>query len=318
MKNSSMEIIELNDYNEYDEIINNYHCFNRAEFSYINKSKIDNIVFLVFRDNKIRGGIVGGIKNNTFFSPFSAPFGGFTYNKKDIKIQQIEDMIMLLDKWCKKNKIEYIYITLPPEIYDTNFISKTINTFYRNKYTIENVELNYYFDTQNIKDEDDYLSIISYAARKSLKRSFREELFFMKAKTIDEITEAYGIIKINRAERGYPLRMDFEDIISTDKIIKKDFFIVKKENISVGAAVVYHVTTKVVQVVYWGDIPSYSNYRGINFLSYKLFEYYKNNGIKYIDVGPSTENSIPNYGLCEFKENLGCDITPKYIFKKKL
>jgi len=40
--------------------------------------------------------------------------------------------------------------------------------------------------------------------------------------------------------------------------------------------------------------------------------------MRYIDIGPSTENSIPNYGLCEFKESIGCDISPKYTFYKYL
>jgi len=316
---NSLEIIELNDSTEYDKIINSYHCFNKAEFSYINRNKTDHIVYLIFKDKKkTRGGIVGGIKNNTFYFPFSAPFGGFSYNNNDIKIQQIENMVMLLEKWCRSNGIENIFITLPPEIYDTTFISKTINTCYRNDYILENIELNYYFDTKNIQNQDNYLEIIPYSARKSLKRSLRENLLFIQAKTLDETKEAYDIIKINRTAKGYPLRMDFEDIISTNKIIKKDFFIVKKEMTSIGAAVVYHITNTIVQVVYWGDIPTYSKYRVINFLSYKLFEYYRNIGIKYVDVGPSTENSIPNYGLCEFKENIGCDVVPKYIFKKIL
>jgi hypothetical protein len=39
-------------------------------------------------------------------------------------------------------------------------------------------------------------------------------------------------------------------------------------------------------------------------------------GMKFVDIGPSTENSIPNYGLCEFKESIGCTVVNKYSFKK--
>ena len=56
----------------------------------------------------------------------------------------------------------------------------------------------------------------------------------------------------------------------------------------------------------------------MNFLSFHVFQYYKNQGIEIVDIGPSTENSIPNYGLCEFKESIGCDILIKTEFYKKL
>ena len=62
----------------------------------------------------------------------------------------------------------------------------------------------------------------------------------------------------------------------------------------------------------------YSNLRPMNFLSYSIFKFYKDLGIRYIDVGPSTENSIPNYGLCEFKESIGCQIFPKYTLEKEI
>ena len=56
----------------------------------------------------------------------------------------------------------------------------------------------------------------------------------------------------------------------------------------------------------------------MNFLAYHVFNFYKKNGIKVIDIGPSTENSIPNHGLCEFKESIGCDISPKHSFCLKI
>jgi len=78
---------------------------------------------------------------------------------------------------------------------------------------------------------------------------------------------------------------------------------------------VFHVSSVVVQVVYWGDLPEYAHLKTMNFLSYKLFEYYTGTNIHVIDIGPSTENSIPNFGLCEFKESVGCEITNKLTFQ---
>jgi lipid II:glycine glycyltransferase (peptidoglycan interpeptide bridge formation enzyme) len=73
-----------------------------------------------------------------------------------------------------------------------------------------------------------------------------------------------------------------------------------------------------VQVIYWGDIPEFSKYKTMNFLSFNIFEHYKKSGLKIVDIGPSTENSIPNYGLCEFKESIGCSIAAKVTFSNLL
>ena len=56
----------------------------------------------------------------------------------------------------------------------------------------------------------------------------------------------------------------------------------------------------------------------MNYLSFSVFEYYKKLGIHIVDIGPSSEDSVPNHGLCEFKESIGCDIIPKFKFVKKL
>jgi hypothetical protein len=56
----------------------------------------------------------------------------------------------------------------------------------------------------------------------------------------------------------------------------------------------------------------------MNFLSYKIFEFYKKTGIRIVDIGPSTENSVPNHGLCEFKESIGCDISTKFTYRKEI
>jgi hypothetical protein len=36
-----------------------------------------------------------------------------------------------------------------------------------------------------------------------------------------------------------------------------------------------------------------------------------------VHIGIATENSVPNYGLCEFKESIGCKMAPKYTYYKK-
>jgi lipid II:glycine glycyltransferase (peptidoglycan interpeptide bridge formation enzyme) len=140
---------------------------------------------------------------------------------------------------------------------------------------------------------------------------------FKVCKTQEEEAIAFAIIKKNREVRGFPLRMTWEQIEETIKVIKADFFLLYNDSKeTIASAMVFHINSKVVQVVYWGDLPEFSHLKTMNFLSYKIFEYYQDSTVEIIDIGPSTEDSIPNYGLCEFKESIGCDITTKLIVSK--
>jgi lipid II:glycine glycyltransferase (peptidoglycan interpeptide bridge formation enzyme) len=157
---------------------------------------------------------------------------------------------------------------------------------------------------------------LSRNARKNLNRAKTVPFEFVRLNARDDaqVARAYEVIKTNRESRGYPLRMSLDDVLRTIRIIDADFFVLTLDGVDVAAAQVFHVADGIAQVVYWGDVPGYGEMRPMNMLSYCLFEHYRNNGIKVLDIGPSTEHGEPNYGLCEFKENLGCEISLKHTF----
>ena len=312
-----MEIIEVTSKDYANSIQQTYHVFATAGFNELNRHKCDHIHFLLFKDKKVRLGIIGGVKNNIFFSPFSAPFGGFSFVKNDIKIQFIDQALKLLQIWSKEKSLAAIQITLPPSIYEQSFISKITNSFYRSHFKTSKIDLNYSFNTANFGS--DYANLIWRNARKNLNAAIEHNFIFNVCKTLKDKKMAYSIIQKNREARGFPLRMTWEDIESTIAFINADFFNLYDNSQQVlASAMIYHVSSNIVQVVYWGDLPEFSHLKTMNFLTYKIFEHYKGANIELIDIGPSTEDSIPNFGLCEFKESIGCDISSKLTFSKKI
>ena len=109
--------------------------------------------------------------------------------------------------------------------------------------------------------------------------------------------------------------MTYEDVIGTTHVIPADFFILQHGYDDMAAAQVFHVTDKIYQVIYWGDLRGFSSLRPMNLLAYRIFEHYHKQGIEILDIGPSTEDSIPNYGLCCFKESIGCRSSLKLSFE---
>ena len=312
-----MEVLEVGA-GEFARVVElPYHVFGSAAFNDLNRERAEEVFYLLFREGKFRLGIVGGKKEHGFFSPFSAPFGGFSFISSNIRLQYIEEAVKSLALWAGERNFDSISITLPPSFYDDAFISKQVNCLWRLGFQIAKVDLNYSFCLEEF--DDHYSEKIWYNARKNLRIAMEADLQFISCHTTEEKTEVYHIIQKNRESRGFPLRMTLDQVLDTTRTIPADFFIVKDPSgNSIASAIVFHVAPDVVQVIYWGDLHEYGKLKTMNFLSYRVFEHYSQQGMKRVDLGPSTDQSVPNYGLAEFKESIGCTIDPKFTFTSNL
>lgn len=303
---------------QFTSIVKNpFHIFGSAAFNELNKSKVERVFYLIFKDSKYRMGLVVGKSGTAAASPFSAPFGGFMPLYDDVKLQTIEESVDCLSGWIKDKGLTKIKITLPPPIYFESYLAKVVNVFYRKSFVTTQIELNYHYDLN--KFSESYSDSIWRNARKNLNQALANDLSFTRCDTEDQKKEAYQVIQHNRTVRGVPFRMSWQQIMQTAEIIPADFFLVTEhEQKAIAAAIVFRVAHKIVQVIYWGDLPEFSNLKTMNFLSFKVFEFYKKENYRFIDIGYSTVDSIPNYGLCEFKESIGCDMQPKLVFEKEV
>lgn len=310
-----MEILEVTPEVFDATFPNPNHIFNSGAFSKLNESRFEKVYYLIFKDTKTRLGIILGLRDQVLLSPFSATFGGFEFGNEDVKLYQIDSTLQSLFNWAKAKKYTGIKIIPPPFFYKEDFLVKVTNCMYRAGFETQNIELNYHFQTANLSET--YEADIWYNAKKNLKKANSFGLIFEKLHA-NQGKLAYDIIAQNRSERGFPLRLTWEQLVNTMSVIPMDFFLVKTATQTIGAAIVYHIAPSIVRIIYWGDLPQFSEYKTMNFLSYQLFKYYKEQGIKMIDIGHSTVDSVPNNGLCEFKESIGCSIGLLYEFYKKL
>jgi hypothetical protein len=301
---------------DWDEIIREpWHCFASAQFNTLNAEKAERVHYLLFRDSKYRLGLVAGENQGTLVSPFSAPFGGYVPMYDDVKIQSIEEAVDITEQWAVTSGLKKIMLTLPPPIYNERFLSKVLNVLHRRNFNIEATELNFHFDLSG-----EYKNALWKNARKNLNVSLDSNLAFRQCIRESEKEIAYNIISLNRNVKGRPLRMSLQDVLATNDIIPIDFFVVSTaEKLDIASAVVFQAAPKIALVVYWGDVPDFPHLKAMNFLSFKIFEYYKAKGFLFVDIGTANEsNSEPNYGLAEFKESLGCNIQPKVTLVKKI
>lgn len=309
-----MEIIEITA-QEYEKTVGqDIPVFSRKDFLELNSKKVDKIYYLVGKDSKRRFAFAVGSKNNEWLAPFSAPFSNIVLLKKNITIDQIWSFIIALNLFAKAENAQSINICLPANTYNEQTNVRLINALLGNGYKMLYCDVNYSLNLNNIC-LDNYATSINQKARRNLKIALNNNLQLIHCDSFEDKSKAYDIIKKNREYRGFPLRMTKAQLMETIQIVDHDFFIVKVNNTELAAAVVYHTMSDVAQVVYWGNLPETERYKPINYLAFKLIEFYKKQDFKLLDIGTSTEEGIPNYGLCTFKESVGCNASMKARFK---
>ena len=307
-----MDIIDISAEEYCDVVRKPFSRFETSDFVELNKHKVSEIKYFLFRNNKVRFALVGGNQDGVLKFPFSASYSILSVLSNSNPISYYYESLQSLIDYAKSNGIKQIVFNTPPMSYDVSHITKMNNALLGVGFAISSCDINFEFNLIHY-DESSYRNNMHYNARKNYQTACNANLFFEKS---NDFELAYDIIRINRQERGFPLRMTLEEVKKTSEIIPTDLFVVKtSEGTAIASAIVHHLKEKIVRVVYWGNTEAGYKLRPVNFLSYNLFKYYANSGdVDIIDIGTSTVDGIPNFGLCDFKESIGCVCSPKINF----
>lgn len=314
--------IERVSFNEYKELVPDTQVFfNRPEFAELNKNKVDELYYLLSKKGESdRFGIICGRVGNELRCPFSAPYSYPVEIKKHMKIDSYEGTLYALEEFCKTNGIEKIRFVFPPFFYNEHGLSAWLNIFYRKGYSVANADISYAIDLDIMDvDEETYGKMIHEKGRKGLRRAIRKNLTITHCESEEEYLEAYTIMSKGHEYKGFPVKLSYDELRDTMKIADRaDAFIVRQDGVGIVAEFLYAVNDKIVQGIYTGTLPEYMDCNGMNMLTYYTIRYYSNLGYKILDKATATENSVPNYGLCDFKDSVGCKRSIKYTFVKNI
>jgi len=276
------------------------HVFNKKEFIELNKHKCSELHYLDF--NGIN--IVLGEKSGELYSHFSAPFGGFSSLQKTPSLEMMENACEKLYEWLKE-KNKKCHITLPPPLYNENLVSLSFYSLQNRGFSIEYTDLNYSLNlSKSLQPSPNFC--------RDLKVALKKNMLFKKCESISENEIAYEIINTNRKERGYPPHLSFEELQKTKKVCDIDCFLLYLDEIPVAGAFVYLTTPEIAQLILWGDKREYKKFCPMSLFAMRIAEHYKERDFYYFDLGPTSKNGIPNYGLSYFKHKMGCEISLKH------
>ena len=154
--------------------------------------------------------------------------------------------------------------------------------------------------------------------RYKIRTAGKAGLVFKKELDINGYRITYDVIYQNKAAKNRLQKLNLNQILDLCRIIEIDFFVVYHNDIPIASAIVYNNTSKIVQVVYWGNILDFNHLYPMNFLAMNIFKFYKENNFDIIDLGTSMIGRDINPGLCRFKESIGASTTLKFSFIKEL
>lgn len=293
------------------------NIFNKVEFSELNKCNAERVLYIIiYKDESPRFAVTLGIRDNRALSPFSAPFGYMESIKKGQSVKNYYEAITALEQCLSDNNIEEISFFMPPSFYDKYTIECLYNTLLNSNWEITCVDLSFAINLEKMVGK--YEDKVSSNTRRNLKIANSSNLCIKACIDDNEIEKAYEVIYLNHDAKGYPLRMTMERVKDTLKIVPHYVYAVYIGEIMIASAFIYRVTNDIVQVIYWGDRPGYENTKVMNYLCQELIRIFNKIGFKYIDIGISTELGKPNYGLCDFKDSIGCERTAKFQISKRL
>lgn len=285
------------------------HIYNSVAFAEHNRQKCDDndVRYLTISDSKVRAGVVLGRRGDTLHTPFSAPFGGLLTNRRQC-FEIVERIWHEIADYVGLQGLR-LRVTLPPTFIDSDLTVKSVNILQRMGFA-ETLDVSYHIDLA-----DDICAGMTQINK--LRQALRTGAEVAQvAPTAENIERVYRIVEANHFSKNRPVRMELSDVIATAPIVHADFFILTHSGVDIAAAMVYPVAEGIVQVVYWADMPGYSDMRPMNLLAYHVLQHYKSAGFHTFDLGPATEDGTPNYGLCVFKESLGAFPTIKYTFTR--
>ncbi len=300
--------------------------------------------FNIFFDEQIRE--ENSIK--TAYSPLKMPFGSIEFSE-NLSYENLHFFVNEIQKFCEEKfkttpspslgrrgaksspplkeglgvVSRVIKITSYPFSYAQEQAHALTQVLLQQNFTIKNSEITHFLDItkQNFSEN------ISPAAQRRLKKCQQNEnLIFEKYILSDDLDEkrkqlniCYAIFVENRQRKNYPISIDFESLfrLFCEFPEEHNIFVVKDLSKIISFSVAIRINKIILYHFIPADVAGYEAFSPMIFLLNGMYEYCQKEQIKILDLGISTDNGTPNYGLIRFKKSLGAKSSLKLTFEKE-
>ena len=285
---------------------NNGTIFHKQKFLSYHKDKFkDNEHHLLFYDGKkliavLPLAIFESEGKKVAKSPYGASFGGFVYKK--VTYSNVSNIIKTFKEYAIENNFDKIIITLPPFIYHTRFETYQDFCLLKENFKLTNRDLTNIVSLQNYQKKDLIKTYYSYCRRpiqkatrlgaivveeENIQKSFHDILCETLAKHHVKPTHTYE--ELSSLKKLFPDHIKVFNVYLNGELIGGEFgFVANKFTVMLFSICVKNEYSK----------SGINNLIYHNFISWALEKKFK-----FLDIGTSTLNMVPNEGLLFFKES---------------
>ncbi|MBL7014000.1 MAG: GNAT family N-acetyltransferase [Candidatus Marinimicrobia bacterium] len=218
----------------------------------------------------------------------------------------IADSFLLTEalvKHAKEKNYKGIRITLPPVVYQKRPSNYLDFTLLKSGFTYVKREITSVLFLEDSMEKN--LKKFKETHRRAVKRAVKMGVDVRRS---DDFTSFYKIL-----ERNLKIRHDvtpthtLEELQHLHAIYPDDIhlFAAYVDNTMIAGVVNFIVNHRVVLAFYISHDEQFQDYRAVNLLFYKTFEWAISKNFQLFDFGIFTVNEEPNMGLGRFKENFG-------------
>lgn len=244
-------------------------------------------------------------------SPVTGAFGGASAAPR-ASASAIFAVADAATEWLRDQGAAHSIIRLPPDAFADPTAAALENALFRNGWRLAQSDLNYHLP---IVAPEAFLKSLGETKQKEVRRLQRSQAAYRRLATQDG-RRAYDVIAENRAARGFPMTMSWPQVEALAAAFPANiaFSVVERGADLLAGAIVLELTPTYVYVFYWGEAPAFRRESPVSLLAEGLVAEHHARGVTVMDLGTSTERSLPNPGLIAFKEGLGCRTSGKRTY----
>jgi hypothetical protein len=293
------------------------HLFNTPQFFEIHRTPNACYLQLI---RKASGDVLATIhfgeeSCGIFRSPRLGTFGSFDF-KEPPCLELVELFADETERALRERGATQITIVSPPIAHAPETSQLVFLALHNRGYRTRPHSLN-----QSIRlDDRPFADRVDADGRRRLMRAREMGLSARKLTSVPELADAYQLILENTARKGYTLSMTWDGIRTmADTFGERIYgFGVFRQTQLTAASITLRVSRDVVYVFYWCDVAGLSGVSPIVLLAETIYDHARAEGARWMDIGTSTNDLAPNYGLIHFKRNLGCEASLKIAYSKAL
>jgi hypothetical protein len=286
--------------------------FNSAKYLQLQSAKNWRVYEMLAEDTRaVNMRIAFHVEAGEALSPLRAPFG-FLEIYKNVNENEVKAFFSLLETDLISRGIKIIRVKSYPSVYDKNFDTAA-----------GALKILHYTNTQEISsiipvNRKSFDKKIKISERQKLRKA--EKLFSFEEVTQRRIKDIYTFIKACRDERGQNLSMSFSDVKKTMTNFSDNYFLyrVYGEEGTAAAAIVIKVSEDILYTFYYAHDRKFDKVSPVVLLISAIYKKAHQEGMTLIDLGTSMVNGRINRSLLHFKESIGGQPHPKFIFEKNV